>query len=150
MGPRLSAVGERDIACAAATVAGVRLELTRKTDLALQAFRVLAASDGLVPRRSLADSLGTTTGFLAQVMTPLVRAGLVASRPGPRGGYRPAADPRAVSVLQVIEAVEGPIDPDKCVLVGGPCGTPVCSLHQAWMAARVALEDALRRAPAIE
>jgi len=128
----------------------VRLELTRKTDLALRAFRVLAAADGLVPGRALAESVGTTVAFLAQVMAPLVRAGLVASKPGPRGGYAPAVDPRTVSVLWVIEAVEGPIPPDKCVLVGGPCGHPPCSLHEAWLTARSALEDALRRAAALD
>ena len=66
-----------------------------------------------------------------------------------QGGYGLAADPRTVSVLDVIEAVEGPIDPEKCVLVGGPCGHPPCSLHDAWMVARAALEDALRNAPAM-
>jgi len=130
-------------------VSAVRLELTRKTDLALRAFRALAASDGLVPGRALAESVGTTVPFIAQVMAPLVRAGLAASRPGPHGGYTLAGDPRTVSVLAVIEAVEGPVDPGKCVLVGGPCGAPPCSLHDAWLAARSALEDALRGAPAL-
>lgn len=127
----------------------MRLELTRKTDLALRAFRVLAAANGPVPGRALAQSVGTTPAFISQVMAPLVQAGLVRSRPGPGGGYAPGVDPRSVSVLAVIEAVEGPIDPEKCVLVGGPCGAPPCSLHDAWMAARSALEDALRNAPAV-
>lgn len=127
----------------------MRLELTRKTDLALRAFRVLAAADGPVAGRLLAESVGTTAAFIAQVMAPMVRSGLVSSRPGPGGGYSPAPDPRTVSVLSVIEAVEGPIDPEKCVLVGGPCGTPRCSLHDAWMIARAALEQALREARAV-
>lgn len=127
----------------------MRLELTRKTDLALRAFRVLAAADGLVSGKALAAAVSTTNAFIAQVMSPLVRAGLVASKPGPGGGYAPSGDPRAVSVLQVVEAVEGPIPPDRCVLVGGPCGSPPCSLHDSWMTARAALEDALRRAPAL-
>lgn len=127
----------------------MRLELTRKTDLALRAFRVLAAADGPVAGRVLAGSVGTTAAFIAQVMQPLVRSGLVASRPGPGGGYTPALDPRLVSVLAVIEAIEGPIDPQKCVLAGGPCGTPPCSLHDAWTIARAALEKALREARAV-
>jgi len=128
----------------------MRLELTRKTDLALRAYRFLAASGGRVSGRDLADAVGTTVAFIAQVMAPLVRAGLATSRPGPGGGYAPAGDPRVVSVLAVIEAVEGPIDPGKCVLVGGPCGAPPCSLHDAWVAARSALENALRGSPALD
>jgi len=127
----------------------MRLELTRKTDLALRAFRFLAASEGRASGRALAEAVGTTVPFIAQVMAPLVRAGLATSRPGPGGGYAPAGNPRAVSVLAVIEAVEGPVDPGKCVLVGGPCGAPPCSLHDAWLSARSALEDALRGAPAL-
>ncbi len=128
----------------------MRLELTRKTDLALRAFRFLAASEGRVSGRALAEAVGTTAPFIAQVMAPLVRAGLATSRPGPGGGYAPTGDPRAVSVLAVIEAVEGPVNPGRCVLVGGPCGPPPCSLHDAWLSARAALEKALREAPALD
>lgn len=126
----------------------MRLELTRKTDLALRAVRVLAAAERL-PGRELAALIGTTAPFIAQVIGPLVRAGLVDSRPGPNGGYALAPEAAAASVLDVIEAVEGPIDHNRCVLIGGPCGTEVCSLHHAWQEARDALEASLRRAPAL-
>jgi Rrf2 family protein len=127
----------------------MRLELTRKTDLALRAFRALAAAPGRVPGRTLAAEVGTTAPFIAQVMGPLVRAGLVTSRPGPSGGYGLAPPAAVASVLQVIEAVEGPIDAGRCVLVGGPCGTDLCSVHHAWQQARSALEDSLRGSPAL-
>jgi len=127
----------------------MRLELTRKTDLALRAFRTLAAAPARVPGRALAEAVGTTAPFIAQVVGPMVRAGLVTSRPGPAGGYALAPGVETASVLAVIEAVEGPVDPGRCVLAGGPCGTDVCSVHYAWQAARNALEAALRRAPAL-
>lgn len=127
----------------------MRLELTRKTDLALRAFRTLAGAPDRLSGRALADAVGTTVPFIAQVMGPMVRAGLVTSRPGPSGGYALAPGAAAASVLRVIEAVEGPIDAGRCVLVGGPCGTDVCSVHHAWQDARAALEAALRRAPAL-
>lgn len=127
----------------------MRLELTRKTDLALRAFRALAATPHRLAGRALAETVGTTTPFIAQVMGPMVRAGLVTSRPGPAGGYGLAPGAEAASVLDVIQAVEGPIDPGRCVLAGGPCGAGICSVHQAWQEARGALEAALRRAPAL-
>jgi len=128
----------------------MRLELTRKTDLALRAFRTLAAAPERLTGRALAEAVGTTAPFIAQVMGPLVRAGLVLSRPGPAGGYALPPGARRTSVLSIIEAVEGPIDPNRCVLAGGPCGTDLCSVHHAWQHARAALEAALRRAPALD
>lgn len=127
----------------------MRLELTRKTDLALRALRVMAAAPGRLPGRDLAAEVGTTSPFIAQVMGPMVRAGLVTSRPGPSGGYGLAPAAAAASVLDVIEAVEGPIDPHRCVLAGGPCGVAPCSVHDAWQGARSALEESLRRSPAL-
>jgi Rrf2 family protein len=127
----------------------MRLELTRKTDLALRALRALAAASERLPGRALAAEVGTTSPFIAQVMGPMVRAGLVTSRPGPSGGYGLAPAAAAASVLDVIEAVEGRIDPGRCVLVGGPCGIVPCSVHDAWQEARSALEESLRRSPAL-
>ena len=127
----------------------MRLELTRKTDLALRALRALDAASARLPGRELAAAVGTTTQFIAQVMGPMVRAALVTSRPGPAGGYALAPAAGTASVLDVIEAVEGPVEPSRCVLAGGPCGTDICSLHFAWLAARTALEAALRAAPAL-
>jgi Rrf2 family iron-sulfur cluster assembly transcriptional regulator len=127
----------------------MRLELTRKTDLALRALRALDGARGRLPGRELAATVGTTTQFIAQVMGPMVRASLVTSRPGPAGGYALAPAAGSASVLDVIEAVEGPVEPGRCVLAGGPCGTDICSLHFAWLEARAALETALRAAPAL-
>ena len=129
--------------------AAMRLELTRKTDLALRALRALAAHPARLPGRALAETVGTTTPFIAQVMGPMVRAGLVTSRPGPAGGYGLAPGADAASVLDVIAAVEGPMDSNRCVLAGGPCGADICSVHHAWLEARAALEASLRRAPAL-
>lgn len=97
----------------------------------------------------LAAELGATAGFLAQVATPLVRQGWVASVPGPGGGYQSTrAD---LSVLQVVEAVDGPTDDGRCVVAGGPCdGAHPCTLHAAWAAARVALTDILAGTPAAQ
>lgn len=127
----------------------MRLELTRKTDLALRALRALDADPGRLTGRALAGAVGTTAPFMAHVMAPMVRAGLVSSRPGPNGGYTLGPAAREASVLQVIELVEGPMDPNRCVLAGGPCGVDLCSVHDAWQEARTALQAALARARAL-
>ena len=93
---------------------------------------------------ALADALGTTAGFVAQVVGPLVKAGWVRSDPGPTGGYVGCIDLTELSVLQVIEAVDGPTDAGRCVVADRACAAAApCALHVAWASARKELVGAL-------
>jgi Rrf2 family transcriptional regulator, iron-sulfur cluster assembly transcription factor len=122
----------------------VRLEITRKSDLAVRSLRVLAEASERMKGPELAERVGSTAGFVSQVLTPLVRAGWVRSEPGPSGGYVLAVDLDAVTVLAVIEAVEGPTDSGRCVLADRACNVSgTCALHVAWMRARSQLLDEL-------
>ena len=115
----------------------MRLEVTRKSDLAVLSLRALGAASTRVKGPALAEIVGTSAGFVAQVLTPLVRVGWVHSEPGPSGGYSLAADLGDISVLAVIEAIEGPTDSGKCVLADRPCDQAgTCALHVPWQAAR--------------
>lgn len=126
----------------------MRLELSRRTDLALRALRVLDLRGTRMKRPELADAVGTTPDFLARVMTPLVSAGWVVSEVGRTGGYETGTDLGAVSTLDVIEALEGTPDDGRCVLRGGPCAAgATCALHDAWSRARAALLEELRQTP---
>lgn len=98
--------------------------------------------------RELAPEVGTTTQYLPQVLRPLVRANWIDSEPGPTGGYRLVIDPDEVSLLALIELMEGPTTPGSCALRGGPCGgEETCSLHDAWQGAREALLTQLALTP---
>lgn len=82
--------------------------------------------------------------FASQILADLVRAGLATSRAGREGGYRLSRDPSEVSVLEVIEASEGPLQAERCALGDGPCRwDAVCPLHETWSAATVALRELL-------
>ena len=126
----------------------MKLEITSRSNLALLSIRRLAGAADWTSRPALAAVVGTSPEFLAQVMTPLVRAGWVESVPGRNGGYRLAVEPASVSVLDLITVVEGLPSADRCVLRGGPCQPEErCALHDAWMPARESLLEALRRTP---
>jgi Rrf2 family protein len=115
----------------------MRLEISRRADLAVRALLELRRTDERVKADVLATSLQTTAGFVPQVVGPLVKRGWVRSDPGPRGGYCLTADLEALNVLDVIEAVDGPTDAGRCVVADGPCGrAPHCALHDAWARAR--------------
>ena len=81
--------------------------------------------------------MGSTSGFVSQVLTPLVRVGWVRSDPGPTGGYSLLADLDEVPVLAVIETIQGPTDSGCCVLADRPCNDGgTCASHVPWLRAR--------------
>jgi Rrf2 family protein len=84
----------------------MRLEVTRKADLATRVLLELSARGKRAKSAELADALGTTPGYLTQVVAPLAGRGWIESEPGPTGGYRTTVTLTDVTVLDVIEAVE--------------------------------------------
>jgi Rrf2 family protein len=131
----------------------MRLELSKKTDLAIKALVCLSAFDEAHPvgGKNLAASIGTSTHLLPQVMSPLVRATWVRSIPGPGGGYSIQLSVDDISVLDVVDAIEGPIELKQCVLRGVPCpAEELCVLHYPWNRARDALLAELDATPLTE
>jgi len=126
----------------------MRLEITRKTNLAISLMSELDRAGRRVSGKDLASAIGTTGPFLAQVIAPLVRREWVTSQSGRTGGYELVADAGNVSVLEVIEAVEGPTDTQSCVMRSGACSaSDPCATHEAWSRARTALIKELAATP---
>ena len=126
----------------------MRLEITRRADLATRALLALSEDGERMKASVLAGRIGTTAGFLSQAMTPLVAHGWVQSEPGPTGGYTALVDPAEISVLEIIEAVEGRTDTGQCVLEDRPCsGEAACVLHRPWSIARDQLLGELAATP---
>lgn len=126
----------------------MRLEVTRRTDLATRALLELAASGERRKASDLARALDASSGFLSQAMTPLVNRGWVDSEPGRSGGYRATVSLEDVSVLDVVEAVEGETEVARCVLEERACaGGSLCALHDAWSQARKHLLSDLAATP---
>jgi len=127
----------------------MRLELTRRGDYAVRAMLALAARRGASATsvREIARAMGIPAGFLPRVMGDLARAGLVSSRTGRSGGYALTRPPARISLLEVIEAVEGDSRRTSCVLRGGPCGRDGhCPVHDVFIGAQDALLKQLARA----
>jgi Rrf2 family iron-sulfur cluster assembly transcriptional regulator len=123
----------------------MRLELTKRADYAIRTVLALArAADGeLISMRRVAAEQNVPVRFLPHVMRDLVRAGLVAGTLGRSGGYGLARPASAITMLDVVEAVEGDSRRRYCVLRGGPCAlNGVCDVHAVFAAAQ---DDVLRR-----
>lgn len=92
------------------------LRLSKKADYALLAVRHLAAHGDrdAVSARELAEAYDIPAELLAKVLQRLVRARLLDSHQGIRGGYGLSRPPAEVSVAEVIQAVDGPLRVTAC------------------------------------
>jgi Rrf2 family protein len=98
------------------------------------------SGNGLLSARRIAGAMEIPVRFLPQVLSDLQRAGLVEAAPGRAGGYRLSRAASAISLLDVIEAVEGDSRRRGCVLRGGPCGVDGhCDVHEVFFRGQEAL-----------
>lgn len=93
------------------------LTVSRKIDYALRAMIYLATLPpaAVVPFREIARLNGLPEDFLAKILRSIADAGLLTAVRGSHGGYQLAKSPEAISFLDVIEAVEGPVRLNVCV-----------------------------------
>ena len=122
------------------------MRLSRPVDYALRAMRYLATLPEAdeATRATLSQSLGAPEPFLAKVMRRLTVAELVESRRGVGGGFRLARPPGQISMLQVVEAVEGRAGLRSCFLSSDACSCDQpCGAHAAFAGVRQAMLDAL-------
>jgi Rrf2 family protein len=87
------------------------MRLTSATAYALRALVYLARhGDGrMLASAAIAEAEGLPDRFLVKVLAPLVRADVLHSAGGPGGGYRLARPAKRITLLEVVEAVEGPV-----------------------------------------
>ena len=92
------------------------LRFSKKADYGLMAMTHLAteASHGTASAREIAERYGIPIELLAKVLQQLTRHGLLASHMGIHGGYHVARPTAAISVAEVIEAIDGPLAITAC------------------------------------
>jgi Rrf2 family protein len=111
------------------------MQLTLRGDYAV---RVMVDLAGRPARASVRTAeLGRRTGvpraYLRKVVQDLARAGLIRTRRGMAGGVSLLAEPRGLTLRRVIEAVEGPIYLNRCLIQRGLCPRDRnCPVHPVW------------------
>jgi Rrf2 family protein len=125
------------------------MQLTRAADYAV---RVMIHLAGLPPetrasRAELAVAAECPEQFLSKVLQSLTRAGLVVSHRGNTGGFELPNVHRAASLLEVVEAIEGPIRLNVCLSSDRACTRQDwCPAHDVWASAQDAVAEVLRSA----
>lgn len=122
------------------------LRVTKLTDYATVVLTALASDPHTVLSASeLAERAGLEAPTVAKVLKPLAQAGLVAGFRGANGGYRLALDAAAISLVDIVEAMEGPLGMTECSVHAGQCGIEdSCGVRANWRRINDVVSDALR------
>jgi len=125
------------------------MQLTRAADYAVRVMIHLATLPvgTRMSRANLAVAAEVPTHFLSKVLQVLARARLIVAHRGTSGGFSLAVPAETISVLTVVEAVEGPLQLNVCVTNGPGCGRQGwCPAHMVWLEAQAALSQVLKNA----
>ncbi|SDM56158.1 transcriptional regulator, BadM/Rrf2 family [Geoalkalibacter ferrihydriticus] len=109
--------------------------ITRATEYAIRAVLYLAKQpEGeIVLKKDICQTQNITPAFLTKILQPLIKAGIVGSQRGVGGGFYLARSPERITLLDVVEAEEGPIYINQCLMGEGSCARDVfCPVHGAW------------------
>ncbi|GFK92398.1 Putative HTH-type transcriptional regulator [Fundidesulfovibrio magnetotacticus] len=115
------------------------MKLTRAAEYAIRCVLYLSrhAAGQLVSRREVAEAMDIPPAFLGKIAQGLARAGVLVVRQGALGGYLLALPPKDISLLRVVEAMDGEILLNECLASPHHCGmSPTCPVHGVWAGAR--------------
>lgn len=124
------------------------MQITRQADYAVRAILYLArqGSGARVSTAQVAQEQHIPPTFLAKIISQLSTAGVVRATRGARGGITLARPPEEISLLEIVEAIDGPVslnecthNPDLCVM------GDTCSVREVWCDVRVELVNRLKR-----
>lgn len=123
------------------------MQITRQTDYAIRCVLYLAEHPNEVKVvNEIARSKSIPKVFLAKILQKLSKAGIVRSYKGVKGGFELAKRPKDITLLDVIEAIDGPVAMNICAIDKRLCNmSNQCSVHPVWVQLRQDTERKLRK-----
>ena len=123
------------------------MQITRQADYAVRAVLYLAkmGPDRRAATSQIAEDQQIPPSFLAKIVSQLSVAGLLQTSRGARGGVSLARTPDQISLLEVVEAIDGPIYLNECVANSGVCTFgDTCPMRPVWCDAQSELVTRLQ------
>ena len=91
------------------------MRITHEADYAVRIVYVLASEGKMLPAREISEKSGVTLRFALKILRKLASDGIVASYKGSAGGYELGIDPSRLSLGQIIECIDGPLEINHCL-----------------------------------
>jgi Rrf2 family protein len=125
------------------------MQITRQADYALRAMLYLAhlEPNERAATSQIAEAKQIPPSFLAKIISQLSIAGLIHTSRGARGGVSLARKPENISLLDVVEAIDGPITLNECTQDPSTCVFgDSCPIHDVWCETQAELVRKLKNA----
>lgn len=100
------------------------MHITLEADYAIRIVQCLAVSKQRMDAKTIAAATGVTLRFSLKILRKLVAAGILKSYKGTLGGYEIAKQPQEITLLEVIETIEGPVSFSRCAQPDFCCSRP--------------------------
>ena len=120
--------------------------ISKKGDYAIRGMVYLAGQPPgrVVLASEIARAMDVPPLFLSKILQQFSKSGLVKSYRGSGGGFLLGRPPETITLCEIVEAVEGPIMPNRCVITGGACNRDkVCTVHPVWKKVQTSIVDIL-------
>ena len=107
--------------------------ISRGAEYAIRAMLDVAATEGedVATTRKVAEHQGIPKVFLPKIVQRLAQAGLLRAHRGPAGGIALSRPPEEINLRQIIEAMDGPIALNNCIILPGECPRgSICPVHE--------------------
>lgn len=122
------------------------LRISEAASFAMHAMALIAASSrASLSVKTIAERFKISQAHLSKVLQRLAKVGLLNSTRGPKGGFTLARPPDQITLLEVFEAIEGPLIPTRCLFGEPLCDGHDCILGRAMVEANVLLHDRLAK-----
>ena len=123
------------------------IRLTKAGEYGLRAVRYLVENvdKSRISIGDISENKKIPEPFVRKLFKPLVQQGIINSTRGVSGGVRLARDPKEITILEVVEALEGPLALNECLLEDSTCEfLDECGMHNVWEEAQAAMAKVLR------
>ena len=121
--------------------------VTRETDYAVRTVLYLAKNrNRMASVTEVAHAMHIPKSFLAKLLQRLVRSRILTSSRGVNGGFQLVQKPSEITLLSIMEAVQGPAGINVCAIDSKRCKlSSTCAVHPVWVEIRKEVEKRLKR-----
>lgn len=124
------------------------MQLKITTDYAVRAVMYLAGADGVTSSREVSERMKIPREYLIQLCRKLMTAGIIQTVPGRNGGYFLSRQPEDISLLELVQIIEGTTKISRCLEKDCYCSeveTDACSIRRAYTDVQSQMEMLLGR-----
>ena len=123
------------------------MQITRQADYAVRAIMFLSRLNlhEKASTKLIAETQKIPLSFLAKIIAQLSVAGIITTMRGAKGGVCLSRRPGEISVLEVVEAIDGPILLNQCVVSDHECQIENCAMRKIWIRSQKYLVNELKK-----